>query len=77
MRCWSCRWSDGRHDPACPDFLKTKEAKAMYETGWNDARAGKEPTSKNATYMIGWGSGNVALEEAENGYRPGIDGGQW
>lgn len=48
----------------------------MYETGWNDARAGKEPTSKNATYMIGWGSGNVALEEAENGYDPRFDGGQ-
>lgn len=49
----------------------------MYDTGWRDGRAGKEPTSKDATYMIGWGSGNVALEEVQNGYRPGIDGGQW
>lgn len=42
----------------------------MYDTGWRDGRAGKEPTSKDASYMIGWGGGNVALEEAQNSHDP-------
>lgn len=76
-RCWDCRWSGGAHDPSCPVALKTPESRITFQKGWDDGRRGDDPKSKDETYLLGWSSGVVALEEAENGYRPGVDGGQW
>jgi len=42
-----------------------------------DGRQGKKLASNNPEYRKGYLDGEAAKEEAENGYRPGVDGGQW
>lgn len=60
---------------------------ALYKLGWRAGRSwGTEPSQLNAdhcvgmnfakhpTFDMGVNEGNIALEEAENGYDPRLDG---
>ena len=73
-RCHYCKWERGCHDPACPAIAPQEHrenALEDYRRGAKEGRAGKDlPVMENATYRLGWLSGVVALEEAENGYDP-------
>jgi hypothetical protein len=84
MDCQFCQRATG-HSSGCPASLPVpdrKAAKAAYHLGWTSGRAGFEPESSfkagpDEAWKMGWVNGTSALEEAENGFQPGVDGGQW
>ena len=49
----------------------------FYDVGYYDGRHCKDRASENPDYRIGYLDGECAREEAENGFKPGLDGGQW
>lgn len=71
MKCHYCGYRDGHHDPLCPK--PGSPEMATWNRGESDGRAGKEPAESGKIYMMGWGVGNVALEEAANGFDPRFD----
>ena len=79
MQCVYCGWRRGGHDPQCPNAMsqgsvERETALADFRRGRDHGRGGKEPEpNSNPAYMLGWGQGVVALEEAENGYDPRFD----
>lgn len=79
MECRYCGYKKGSHHSACPSALCTggAERREIWQGGFNDGRAGKTEMSQNATYLLGYGVGIVALEEAQNGFNPVTEGCQW
>jgi hypothetical protein len=78
MECYFCGWSGGKHHPACPNTNRITQNESDWRKGHADWRAGKPvQVPDNASYMLGFTAGNVALEEAENGFNPVIEGRQW
>ena len=80
--CYYCAWRNGHHDPHCPQRQLHSETvfvlhKTLWEAGYKKGRGGQEPTNDDPVYMLGYGRGVVALEEAENGFDPVIEGRQW
>lgn len=87
MECQYCRWKDGRHDSACPLLAKNqvvsqgelfagdnlRKTIAIYERGYCDGRCGRRSAENNPVYMLGWGRGDCALEEYENGHDDRFD----
>ena len=71
MSCKYCQWSGGNHHTACPSVLLT--SRGRWDAGWNDGRDGKDKTSDDPTYLLGYNVGEIAKEEAENGHDPHLD----
>jgi len=72
MDCYYCGWKNGHHDPNCP-----QEKNNDWEQGYSDGRAGLPNQRDDPVYLLGYGRGVVALEEAENGFDPIVEGRQW
>ena len=66
-RCHYCKWSEGRHDEACPVVTKKTDD---YERGRSDgcSRSPAEPDA-NSTYELGYTQGDAAADTSENGER--------
>jgi hypothetical protein len=77
-KCHYCGWYDGNHNPVCPSSTaKNSPARKLWEQGRGDGRSGQQSASDDPVYKLGYVEGYCALEEYNNGYRPGVDGGQW
>ncbi len=81
MRCQYCSWSQNQHDPKCPKRPGAFPWELEYwERGYRDGRQGKicfrdAERPFGDLYQMGWKQGNVALEEAQNGFDPRFDNG--
>lgn len=76
MQCHYCGYRNGGHDSLCPK-PGTPEM-AEWDRGWREGRRGKEsPTGASKLFKMGWGRGNIALEESQNGFDPVHEGRQW
>lgn len=66
-RCHYCRCSN-RHNPVCPETDPVVRATRInrYHAGWNAGRVWKPETDSHPTYLLGYGEGVCAAEEAEN-----------
>lgn len=82
MKCNFCRWAKGHHDENCPNSVCDDNDTRMtqWNRGYKDGRSGAvncKANDENETYVIGYATGNIALEEAQNGFNPVIEGHQW
>ena len=84
-QCFSCRFGAPKHEDGCPELAASAEEKRAlksdFNRGWSDGRSGKFgrcgetiPQDASRSYHLGYGQGNVAREEAENGFDPARDG---
>lgn len=74
MKCRYCGYRDGHHDPLCPK--PGSPEMEIWERGYKDGRQGKSGElgwAFNLLYTMGWKEGNIALEEAANGFDPRFD----
>ena len=72
MRCQYCGYRLGQHNPNCPK--PGSVAMEIWQRGERDGRAGKELALHTLeSYQLGWIQGNIALEEAQNGFDPRFD----
>jgi len=65
MRCKFCRYGNNNHSATCP--RDTPGADERYNKGYSDGRAGRECASEDLAYVAGWLSGDIALDEYQNG----------
>ena len=73
LTCRFCGWFN-RHNPNCPVVTKNR---AVWEAGYEAGRKGHVFDHRNPTWVIGFLQGNIALEEAQNGFDPISEGRQW
>lgn len=77
-KCRMCKWSGrSEHDEACPkaatSAAEESRRQKIFDQGETDGRQGRQKTSVDATYRLGYSLGNCALEEVENGFDPRFD----
>ncbi len=79
LPCIYCRWVGESHGGDCPaTSWNPGLEKLNYEMGWDDGRCGKPAVSgANKYYLCGYKNGEIAAEEAYNGFNPVFDHGQW
>ena len=67
-RCYYCRCSGKRHNPVCPEADPVLRVTRInrYDAGWNAGRVYRTETDSHPTYLLGYGQGVCAAEEAEN-----------
>ena len=75
-QCHYCGWTGDCHDPNCPKPASSEMAE--WRRSWQEGRRGCEPpTGASKLFVMGWHQGNIALEEAQNGFDPSDEGHQW
>jgi hypothetical protein len=69
MSCYFCGWHKGGHSPNCP--AGDRAAEARFRKGWDEGKSGAlNPSSDEPAFVLGFHRGEVALEEAQNGFDP-------